>query len=112
MAKYDAKILFARNNFWGRTTSAVSSSTDPESYEASFVAFPGQVLLPSVWCWGCSFVAAVPSLADPESYEASCMSAARGQLWFACHLVVRVQFSRRPFVINRSRELRGECCES
>jgi hypothetical protein len=31
--KYEAKILFARNNFWGRTTSAVSSSTDPESYE-------------------------------------------------------------------------------
>ena len=31
--KYDAKILFARDNFWGRTTSAISSSTDPESYE-------------------------------------------------------------------------------
>lgn len=27
------KILFAEDNFWGRTTSAISSSTDPESYE-------------------------------------------------------------------------------
>ncbi len=27
-----AEIIFAKNNFWGRTISAVSSSTDPESY--------------------------------------------------------------------------------
>ncbi len=27
-----AEILFAKKNFWGRTISAVSSSTDPESY--------------------------------------------------------------------------------
>jgi hypothetical protein len=27
-----AKILFAENNFWGRTMSAISSSTDPSSY--------------------------------------------------------------------------------
>ena len=31
--KYQAKILFAADNFWGRTTSAISSSTDPDSYE-------------------------------------------------------------------------------
>lgn len=31
--KYEAKILFAKNNFWGRTMSAISSSTDPSSYE-------------------------------------------------------------------------------
>jgi 4-aminobutyrate aminotransferase-like enzyme len=31
--KNQAKILFARENFWGRTTSAISSSTDPDSYE-------------------------------------------------------------------------------
>ena len=27
-----AKVVFCENNFWGRTISAVSSSTDPESY--------------------------------------------------------------------------------
>jgi hypothetical protein len=31
--KYEAKILFAKNNFWGRTMSAISSSTDPSSFE-------------------------------------------------------------------------------
>ena len=31
--KNQAKILFAKENFWGRTTSAISSSTDPDSYE-------------------------------------------------------------------------------
>ena len=31
--KNEAKILFAKHNFWGRTTSAISSSTDPEAYE-------------------------------------------------------------------------------
>jgi hypothetical protein len=30
--KDQAKILFANNNFWGRTMSAISSSTDPSSY--------------------------------------------------------------------------------
>jgi ornithine--oxo-acid transaminase len=28
----NAKVLFAKNNFWGRTLSAISSSTDPSSY--------------------------------------------------------------------------------
>ena len=28
-----AVILFARNNFWGRTLAAVSSSTDPSAYD-------------------------------------------------------------------------------
>jgi ornithine--oxo-acid transaminase len=28
-----AKILFAAGNFWGRTMSAISTSTDPTSYE-------------------------------------------------------------------------------
>ena len=30
--KNKATVLFAENNFWGRTLSAVSSSSDPESY--------------------------------------------------------------------------------
>lgn len=33
IAKDQAKILFAENNFWGRTLAAVSSSTDPSSYK-------------------------------------------------------------------------------
>lgn len=28
----EARVIFARGNFWGRTLAAVSSSTDPESY--------------------------------------------------------------------------------
>lgn len=44
--KYKAKILFAANNFWGRTTSAVSSSTDPESYEGFGPFMPGFEVIP------------------------------------------------------------------
>ena len=41
-----AKILFAKENFWGRTTSAISSSTDPDSYNVS--AAGGEV---GRWRW-------------------------------------------------------------
>ena len=27
-----AKVLFAENNFWGRSIAAISASTDPDSY--------------------------------------------------------------------------------
>ena len=30
--QYQAKVIFPRGNFWGRSIAAVSSSTDPESY--------------------------------------------------------------------------------
>lgn len=30
--KYKAKIVFAKNNFWGRSIAAISASTDFESY--------------------------------------------------------------------------------
>jgi len=36
-----ARVLFARNNFWGRTLAAVSSSTDPSSYEGYGPFMPG-----------------------------------------------------------------------
>lgn len=36
-----AKIVFARNNFWGRTLAAVSASTDPESYDGYGPFMPG-----------------------------------------------------------------------
>ena len=36
-----AKIIFANNNFWGRTLAAISSSTDPSSYEGFGPYMPG-----------------------------------------------------------------------
>ncbi|KAL6777819.1 OTA1 [Auxenochlorella protothecoides x Auxenochlorella symbiontica] len=44
--KNQAKILFARENFWGRTTTAISSSTDPESYEGFGPYMPGFEIIP------------------------------------------------------------------
>lgn len=35
--KYQAKVLFANGNFWGRTMSAISTSNDPDSYEVGLV---------------------------------------------------------------------------
>lgn len=39
--KDKARILFAKNNFWGRTLAAVSSSTDPKSFTAFGPFMPG-----------------------------------------------------------------------
>lgn len=39
--KNQAKIVFAEGNFWGRTMSAISSSTDPSSYEGFGPFMPG-----------------------------------------------------------------------
>lgn len=36
-----ARIVFAKSNFWGRTLAAVSSSTDPSSYEGYGPYMPG-----------------------------------------------------------------------
>ena len=36
-----AKIIFARDNFWGRTLAAISSSTDPTSYNKFGPFMPG-----------------------------------------------------------------------
>ena len=41
-----AKILFAEGNFWGRTFAAISSSTDPESYEGYGPYMPGFGIVP------------------------------------------------------------------
>ena len=41
-----AKILFASGNFWGRTMSAVSTSTDPSSYEGFGPFMPGFEVIP------------------------------------------------------------------
>jgi ornithine--oxo-acid transaminase len=41
VAKNQARIVFARNNFWGRTMAAVSASTDPSSYEGFGPYMPG-----------------------------------------------------------------------
>ncbi|XP_067208975.1 ornithine aminotransferase, mitochondrial [Linepithema humile] len=41
-----AKIVFAEGNFWGRTMSAVSSSTDPTSYSGFGPFMPGFEVIP------------------------------------------------------------------
>uniref|UniRef100_A0A8C8DVW4 Ornithine aminotransferase n=1 Tax=Oryzias sinensis TaxID=183150 RepID=A0A8C8DVW4_9TELE len=41
-----AKIIFAKGNFWGRTMAAISSSTDPSSYEGFGPFMPGFELVP------------------------------------------------------------------
>ncbi|XP_028990440.1 ornithine aminotransferase, mitochondrial [Betta splendens] len=41
-----AKIIFANGNFWGRTMAAISSSTDPSSYEGFGPYMPGFELVP------------------------------------------------------------------
>jgi len=41
-----ARIIFAENNFWGRTLSAISSSTDPSSYTGFGPYMPGYDIVP------------------------------------------------------------------
>ncbi|CAH4031354.1 ornithine aminotransferase, mitochondrial isoform X1 [Pieris brassicae] len=41
-----AKIIFAKGNFWGRTLSAVSSSTDPDCYTGFGPYMPGLMVVP------------------------------------------------------------------
>ncbi|MDR6338405.1 ornithine--oxo-acid transaminase [Filimonas zeae] len=41
-----AKVIFARGNFWGRTMAAISSSTDPSSYKGFGPYMPGFELVP------------------------------------------------------------------
>ena len=42
----EAKVVFADNNFWGRTLAAVSASTDPSSYEGFGPYMPGFHIIP------------------------------------------------------------------
>lgn len=44
--KNQAKHIFAGGNFWGRTMAAISSSTDPSSYEGFGPFMPGYVIIP------------------------------------------------------------------
>ncbi|MEL7147253.1 MAG: ornithine--oxo-acid transaminase [Bacteroidota bacterium] len=46
IAENKAKILFAENNFWGRTLAAVSSSTDPSAYDDYGPYLPGFEIIP------------------------------------------------------------------
>lgn len=41
-----ARILFAENNFWGRTLAACSSSSDPDCYKDYGPFMPGLSLIP------------------------------------------------------------------
>lgn len=44
--KNKAKIVFVEGNFWGRTMAAISSSTDPSSYEQFGPFMPGFEIVP------------------------------------------------------------------
>ncbi|CAH1783071.1 unnamed protein product [Owenia fusiformis] len=44
--KNQAKIIFAEGNFWGRTLAAISTSTDPSSYEGFGPFMPGYEVIP------------------------------------------------------------------
>lgn len=46
IAPNQAKVVFANNNFWGRTMAAVSSSTDPTSYTDFGPYMPGFDMVP------------------------------------------------------------------
>ena len=46
VAENKAKIIFAENNFWGRTLAAISSSTDPSSYRQFGPYMPGFEIIP------------------------------------------------------------------
>jgi ornithine--oxo-acid transaminase len=46
VAKDKAKIVFADGNFWGRTLAAISSSTDPSSYDGFGPFMPGFEIVP------------------------------------------------------------------
>lgn len=43
--KNQAKIIFASNNFWGRTLAAISSSTDPAAFGGFGPYMPGFSLI-------------------------------------------------------------------
>jgi ornithine--oxo-acid transaminase len=44
--EYEAKIIFADGNFWGRTLAAISASTDPSSYGGFGPFMPGFETIP------------------------------------------------------------------
>lgn len=44
--RYEAKILFARNNFWGRTLAAISTSADPAARDDFGPYMPGFEVIP------------------------------------------------------------------
>lgn len=46
IAENQAKMIFAKGNFWGRTLAAISSSTDPSSYHNFGPFMPGYELIP------------------------------------------------------------------
>jgi len=42
----EARIIYCANNFWGRTLAAISSSTDPDSYNGFGPYMPGYDIVP------------------------------------------------------------------
>jgi ornithine--oxo-acid transaminase len=43
---YEAKVVFAEGNFWGRSLAAISSSTDPDCKDGFGPYMPGYVVIP------------------------------------------------------------------
>ncbi|XP_027198711.2 ornithine aminotransferase precursor [Dermatophagoides pteronyssinus] len=43
---YKAKVVFAQDNFWGRSLAAISASTDPSSYKGFGPFMPGFDIIP------------------------------------------------------------------
>ncbi len=46
IAENEAKVIFVEGNFWGRTMAAISSSTDPSSYNGFGPFLPGFNIIP------------------------------------------------------------------
>ena len=63
--KNEAVILFAENNFWGRTLAAISSST-------------GGLLLAAEWylAWSCMLVLPGPLLGVGKTHATGCLAGA------------------------------------
>ena len=57
-----AKVVFAKDNFWGRTLAAVSSSTDPSSFKGFGPYMPGFEIVPYD-----DLVALEKSISDPNT---------------------------------------------
>lgn len=69
-----AKVLFARDNFWGRTLAAVSSSTDPTSFGGFGPFMPGFKIInyddPAALEEACSDPTVVAFMVEPIQGEA------------------------------------------
>ncbi len=77
--RYQAKVLFAKGNFWGRTMSAISTSSDP----SSFSGFGGcSILAHAGPCDSSLGALRVGSRSAPPAHAP--LAARRAVLWWSC----------------------------